>query len=139
MPRNRKNRAQLTEEAQSLGIDSSAFETNAEFEKAIEDSKSAKELSENPEPSDKAVDTDTDLKNPQDDQEDVEAPIDPEDAPKGKKAKKSKEVVVETTRPVQFNINGEAQEGTVFSFAPEVAESRKAMLVERYGQGVIKE
>lgn len=105
-----KNRIQLQEEAESLGIDFSLFETNKDFEDAIKAEKvqSVDEGEENEK------------------EEKVE--------------KKSKVIRFETTRNVSFTVNGVVTEGTEFIFdSKEIMEARKKMLVERFGVGIIKE
>lgn len=73
----------------------------------------------------------------QSDQEDIDAPLVPEEEPK--KGKKRKKVAFSTDRLVKFSINGEQFEGTEFELDADVVESRKAMLRARYGLEVIKE
>lgn len=128
-----KNRTQLEEEAKELGIDASTFEKNSQFEEAIAAKKA--EEADNGEGDiggngDRPVNTDDDLENPQDDQEDIEAPMEPEEG---------EGVTIKTTQVVRFQVNGETFEGTKFNVAPEVAEARKQLLIERYGAGVLEE
>lgn len=50
-----------------------------------------------------------------------------------------KEFAFETTKPVQFSINGETFKGTKFTFDSEAtAEDRKSMLQASYGKDIIK-
>lgn len=127
-----KNRAQLDEEAKELGIDPSAFETNAQVQVAIDAKKADAESQDT---GDRPVNTDTDAENPQDDQEDIKAPMESTE----QEEEDVDGVKVKTTKVVRFQVNGETFEGTEFVFPEEVAEARKQMLVERYGAGVIEQ